>query len=200
MAVLRRRSERGNRIRRRGSAGATGCAKRATARNAASGTIPAVKPTVGTIVCPGCGAAPRDREGVSVLRGEVVPTTAAAAAAPHEPRRTAPAARSSIPRRCPRAPAAPDGARCPWRPLPPLSDRLGAHADERRLARHLPTCKGLWFDGSEVERLLDVSTKGKSRDEVDSLREALPRRPSPIEKGTLECVRCRKSMTRGRSR
>ena len=169
---------------------------------AGSGTIPPVKLPVGTIVCPGCGGgAPETAKACPYCGAKVVLSMPAAATsspgAPPVPKHYCPRCAqfyaSSLPA-CPRClPASPDarGGRCPRckTDLAPASTN-GVPLDT------CATCQGRWFDGGEIERLLDVSTKGKSREEVASLREALPRRPSPIEKSTLECVRCRAPMTR----
>ncbi len=161
-----------------------------------------MKPPVGTIVCPGCGGgAPETAKACPYCGAKVVvPTTTKAVSAvgtPPVPKTYCPRCAqfhpSSLPS-CPRCPPTSSdarGGRCPR-----CQTDLAPTPTNGVLLDTCTTCKGLWFDGSEVERVIDVSTKGKSRDEVDSLREALPRRPSPIENGTLECVRCRKPMTR----
>lgn len=153
-------------------------------------------------MCAGCGGgAPETAKACPYCGAKVVAPTAAKAASavgtPPVPKTYCPRCAqfhpSSLPS-CPRCPpTSPDarGGRCPR-----CTTGLAAISARGLLLDTCPTCKGLWFDGNEIERVLDLSTKGRSREEVDSLRGALPRRPSPIERGTLECVRCRQPMTR----
>jgi Zn-finger nucleic acid-binding protein len=165
--------------------------------------MPAVKPPVGTIVCPGCGGgAPETAKACPYCGAKVVvpppPGVAIdATAALSEPRtfcaRCALFYAATLPScpRCPPASADAVGGRCPRCQLALESEtRTGVSLDA------CPKCDGLWFDGNELERTIDLTTRGKSRDEVHALRPDLPWHPSPIEKGTLDCVRCRTPMQR----
>ena len=59
-------------------------------------------------------------------------------------------------------------------------------------------CRGLWFDGDEVEHAIDATTRGVSTSEAGALRPALPVTPTRIEDEVhyLACVRCRELMVR----
>jgi Zn-finger nucleic acid-binding protein len=59
-------------------------------------------------------------------------------------------------------------------------------------------CRGLWFDGDEVEHAIDATTRGVSTSEAAALRPGLPATPTKLEDEVryLACVRCRELMVR----
>ncbi len=95
---------------------------------------------------------------------------------------------------CPRCPPSDDGNR--GNHCPRCDVGLASLVKNGVTIDSCARCRGLWFDGGELERALDVTTKGKTAEEVEELRDDLPRRASPIERGSLACVRCREAMER----
>lgn len=60
-----------------------------------------------------------------------------------------------------------------------------------------PECAGRWFDGGEIERVVDLATQGVSRDEAKTLRANLPAPAGPAEEVRyVACVRCGDRMWR----
>jgi len=154
---------------------------------------------VGTILCPACGGGVKKTATACPYCGAVVELPMPAGA-------SVPAERKTFCTRC--GEMYPTGAaRCPRCP-PSSSDEPGTHcprcggglAAERMGAATLDrcgSCRGLWFDGDEVEHAIDVTTRSVSRDEANSLRPTIP--PSPFgaeEVRYLACVRCGERMAR----
>jgi Zn-finger nucleic acid-binding protein len=153
---------------------------------------------VGTIVCPGCGAAiAKTAARCGYCGATVVLPAPAGAAGPAERRTFCPRCTQLYPAsagRCPRCPpGATDerGGHCP---------RCGGHLEPTAMGAAVvdrcPACRGHWFDGDEMEHAFDVTTEGASREEANSLRRALPRASPADEIRYLACVRCGERMAR----
>jgi Zn-finger nucleic acid-binding protein len=135
--------------------------------------------------CPYCGAevvlpkpkgadAPAERRTFCTRCGRLYPTRAA---------------------RCPKCPPAGDhekGSRCPrCAGALEVAPMGGVRVDR------CPGCRGVWFDGEEVEHALDVTTKGVGSVEARALKATLPARKGPFEEVRyLACVRCGELMAR----
>jgi Zn-finger nucleic acid-binding protein len=154
---------------------------------------------VGSVVCPGCGAAvPRTAARCAYCGAAVVLPPPIGGDGP-APRRTfCPRCGLLYPsdaRRCPGCPPGPTderGGRCP---------RCGSDLEPVALGRAVVDrcggCGGQWFDGDEMEQVLDLTTEGVSREEAATLRPALPRaNPGEAEVRYLACVRCGDRMVR----
>jgi Zn-finger nucleic acid-binding protein len=155
----------------------------------------------GSIVCPACGAGVSAKEpACPYCRAPVVLPKPKGAEGPAERRtyctrcgRMYPAGAA----RCPRCPTADEhdarGGKCP---------RCGNDLQPEKMSDvtvdRCRGCRGLWFDGDEVEHAIDATTKGVSTPEASSMRSGLPQTPTQVEDDVryLACVRCRELMAR----
>lgn len=153
----------------------------------------------GTLVCRACGApVPVDAPACGHCAAVVVHTPPLGADGPAARLTYCARCATSYPShagRCPRCPPASDehrGGACPrcraeLAPVPMgriTADRCGA-------------CRGVWFDGNELEHVLDATTHGIPTSEADRIRRTLPAWKRPLEEVRyLPCVRCAEIMTR----
>lgn len=97
--------------------------------------------------------------------------------------------------RCPRCPPASGedrGGTCPRCKADLAPEVLGTVTVDRCTG-----CRGLWFDGNEIEHVIDATTEGIPRDQAHRLRRSLPPANRPVETVRyLQCVRCGEHMTR----
>ena len=160
--------------------------------------MPPVPPSVGTIVCPACaGAVPKNASACPYCGSIVVLPAPKGADGPAETRTFCPRCGDLYPSaaaKCPRCPpGATDerGGRCPrcagdLEPTP-----VGNVTVDR-----CRSCRGTWFDGDELEHVVDLTTRGISREEAGSRRRTLPNLPPEDTVRYLACVRCGERMAR----
>lgn len=162
------------------------------------------KPDVGTILCDACGGPVPEGTMICRFCGAKIeakkPDAAGAAtvvARASEPMTFCPRCRqffaASLPR-CPRCPEATDaGARgpCPACATPLIGAPLGLATIDR-----CERCEGVWFDGDELGKVIDLRTKGLPGAAVRGLKDALPFVPPKLETGRAKCVRCNAPMER----
>src|SRR5262245_11897145 len=125
------------------------------------------KGPVGTILCPSCGGAVAKTATACPYCGAVVELPKPIGAMTHAERKTFctrcgelyPADAAKCPR-CPPSSSEEPGTRCPRCAGDLQTERIGTATVDR-----CRSCRGLWFDGDEVEHAVDVTTRGVSRDE-----------------------------------
>lgn len=153
---------------------------------------------VGTIVCPACaGAVPKSATACPWCGSEVVLAAPKGADTPGEHKTYCtrcgnlyPAAAAKCPR-CPPGSTDERGGRCPR-----CAGELQATAVGRVAIDVCVACKGRWFDGDELEHVLDMTTRGVSRAEAVAMRSSLPTAAPEPEIRYLACVRCGERMAR----
>ncbi len=156
--------------------------------------------SAGTLVCPSCGAAvDRTAKACGYCGAVVEPPKPIGADGPSERRTFCPRCSMLYPTaamRCPRCPAGQwdaRGGRCPRCASDLESIPMGTVTVDR-----CRDCHGHWFDGDELEHVLDLTTQGVTREEAATLRPALPVSKIPLEEDVryVACVRCGERMVR----
>lgn len=142
------------------------------------------------MICRYCGAKIEAKK-------ETAPGASTVVARASEPMTFCPRCRQFFPTAqtaCPRCPAvATSGSRasCPVCAKPLIGAPLGPVTIDR-----CETCEGVWFDGDELGKVIDLRTKGLPGAAVRSLKDALPFVPPKLETGRVKCVRCDAPMER----
>lgn len=153
----------------------------------------------GTVVCKACGAGvPVDAAACAYCGGRLELPKPAGSEGAGERRTFCTRCGTMYPSddaRCPRCPPASGedrGGTCPRCAAALAPEAMGTVTVDRCTA-----CRGLWFDGNEVEHVIDATTEGIPREEAHRLRRALPPSDLPVEKVRyLRCVRCAEPMSR----
>lgn len=155
-------------------------------------------PPVGTIVCPACAAGvPKNAKACPYCGAEVVLAAPRGADGPAD-RLTYctrcgllyPSAAATCPR-CPPGSTDERGGRCPRCAGALEPTTVGPVTIDRCRG-----CKGTWFDGDELEHVVDLTTKGVAREEALALKRGLPEGSLESEVRYLACVRCGERMYR----
>ena len=155
----------------------------------------------GSIVCPACGAGVSAKEtACPYCQAPVVLPKPKGAEGPAERRTFCTRCGQMYPAgaaKCPRCPPTKDddarGGKCPRCGDDLEPEKMGDVTVDRCRG-----CRGLWFDGDEVENAIDATTRGVSTSEAAALRPRLPVTPTRLEDEVryLACVRCRELMAR----
>lgn len=153
----------------------------------------------GTVVCQGCGGAvPVDAAACAYCGGAVVFPKPVGSDGPAERRTYCTRCAALYPAqaaRCPRCPPASGedrGGHCPRCAGDLVPEAMGTVTVDR-----CKGCRGLWFDGNEIEHVINATTEGVSRHDADRTRRVLPARSQPSEVVRyLACVRCGERMVR----
>lgn len=156
-------------------------------------------PGRGTVVCRACGGAvPVDARACGYCGGVLELPKPAGSEGPAERRTYCTRCAAMYPShaaRCPRCPPASGedrGGHCPRCAAELVPEPMGPVTVDRCKA-----CRGRWFDGNELEHVLDATTEGLSRHDAGRTRRALPTLGRPAEPiRYLACVRCGERMAR----
>ena len=153
----------------------------------------------GSVVCPACGGAAPKAGGACPYCGAATPPDLPVGATSGPELRTYctrcgqfyPASAGHCPR-CPPAADVEATGRCPR-----CGQDLAPETMNRVTVERCTACKGLWFDGDEIEHAIDVTTRGRSLEEAAATRKMLPAWTKPVE-GVhyLHCARCGEVMAR----
>ena len=162
----------------------------------------------GSVICDACGAPSVARGGVCAFCGAALPRVAAPPPAPPMRDRARPAGRVETycpqcgvlypadAQACPRCPPVvgdPKGGRCPRCAHELVPEARGDVTIDR-----CGSCGGMWFDVGEVGRVLDLTTEGLTKEQVDDVQRRLADR-LPVAYAadpSIACVRCGKRMDR----